>query len=254
MGVMRQVIIWSSKAAAYQEAVDLANAYLTGHAEDYEVKFHYAKALYALARKKEAVELLLAVTRAVPDNAIYHCELAEMFMSLAEMPKPVRHKNAGLCIKKAMGIAPENPQVLLTRGVLLSYAEKNHEAIDAFMATSYLMPMQVSHGLIKPTRLELERREPFDSKSFATLFGCPIKFSASANKIYFSNSDLKQPFHFVLRKAARGLVGRDAVFVQPTGFGACLVDHHIMAQHRQPMGRRQTGRPGPDHSHGFPGL
>ena len=76
------------------------------------------------------------------------------------------------------------------------------EAIDAFMATSYLMPMQVSHGLIKPTRLELERREPFDSKSFATLFGCPIKFSAPANKIYFSNSDLKQPFPSANRELA----------------------------------------------------
>ncbi|GIU21261.1 AraC family transcriptional regulator [Shewanella schlegeliana] len=68
------------------------------------------------------------------------------------------------------------------------------EAIDAFMATSYLMPLQVSNGQIKPTRLVLERRQPFNPKPFEQLFNCPINYAANGNKIYYSNQDLQLPF------------------------------------------------------------
>ncbi|ABV85944.1 AraC family transcriptional regulator [Shewanella pealeana] len=76
------------------------------------------------------------------------------------------------------------------------------EAIDAFMATSYLMALQTSHGQITPIRLELERREPFDSQPFSTLFCCPVKFSAGHNKIFYSNRDLGLPFPSANRELA----------------------------------------------------
>lgn len=76
------------------------------------------------------------------------------------------------------------------------------EAIDAFMATSYLMAFQVSHGQIIPCRLELERRQPFDSKPFNDLFNCPIKYAANSNKIYYSNTALQRPFPSANRQLA----------------------------------------------------
>lgn len=76
------------------------------------------------------------------------------------------------------------------------------EAIDAFMATSYLMALQVSHGRIKPTRLILERRQPFDPKPFQQLFSCPIDYGANGNRIYYSNQDLRQPFPSANRELA----------------------------------------------------
>lgn len=76
------------------------------------------------------------------------------------------------------------------------------EAIDAFMATSYLMALQVSHGQIKPTRLALERRQPFEAKPFEQLFSCPISYAAKGNKIYYSNQDLQRPFPSANRELA----------------------------------------------------
>ncbi|WP_076414250.1 AraC family transcriptional regulator [Shewanella sp. UCD-KL12] len=82
---------------------------------------------------------------------------------------------------------------------------ENHyafEAIDAFMATSYLMPLQVSHGQIKPVRLELERPSPADVTPFESLFSCPIHFNADSNRIYFSNESLNTPFPSANRELA----------------------------------------------------
>ena len=76
------------------------------------------------------------------------------------------------------------------------------EAIDAFMATSYLMPLQVSHGLVRPVRLELERSPPSDTAAFQSLFSCPINFNASGNRIYFSSEALNTPFPSANRELA----------------------------------------------------
>ena len=76
------------------------------------------------------------------------------------------------------------------------------EAIDAFMATSYLMPLQVSHGLVRPIRLELERSPPSDTTPFQSLFSCPINFNSSGNRIYFSCEALNTPFPSANRELA----------------------------------------------------
>ena len=76
------------------------------------------------------------------------------------------------------------------------------EAIDAFMATSYLMAFQVSHGKVKPIRLQLSRRQPFDSRAFEQLFNCPIQYTAASNKIFYDNTDLKRPFPSANRQLA----------------------------------------------------
>lgn len=76
------------------------------------------------------------------------------------------------------------------------------EAIDAFMATSYTMPQQVSHGRLQPCRLELERPAPLDPSPFHSLFLCPIEFNSDGNRIYFSNEDLNIPFPSANRSLA----------------------------------------------------
>ena len=65
-------------------------------------------------------------------------------------------------------------------------------------------------------------------------------------------ADFQQPVHLGLRKIIRRLVGRQPIFIQPPGLGARVINHHVMPQHRQPVGRRQARRPRPHDRHLFP--
>jgi hypothetical protein len=60
-------------------------------------------------------------------------------------------------------------------------------------------------------------------------------------------ADLEQEVDFRAGEMIRHLVFGDAVFVEAAGMGASLIDHDIMAQHRQAMGAGQARRAGTDH-------
>ena len=66
-------------------------------------------------------------------------------------------------------------------------------------------------------------------------------------------ADFQQPFHLTRRKITRRLITGDAVLVQTASLGTGVIDHHIMAFHRQAMCAGQTRRPCPDNGHAFAG-
>ena len=68
-------------------------------------------------------------------------------------------------------------------------------------------------------------------------------------RLHLDAADGQQPVDLLLRKAVHGLVGRQAVFVQPTELGLVVVERHGVAEHRQPVRAGQPGRAGADHRH-----
>src|SRR5690606_14928353 len=56
-------------------------------------------------------------------------------------------------------------------------------------------------------------------------------------------ADPHQPGDLGLGEAARRLVAGDSVFVEPAGLGPGVVDHDVVALHRQPVRRRKPGGP-----------
>ena len=64
-------------------------------------------------------------------------------------------------------------------------------------------------------------------------------------------ADLQKPIHLTRGKVIGRFVARDPVFVQATRLRTGVINHHIMALHRQTVCTGQTRRPCPHHGHGF---
>ena len=58
-------------------------------------------------------------------------------------------------------------------------------------------------------------------------------------------ADCQKPGHLLLSEIIRGLVGRNAIFVQAAGFGAGIIKRDRMTMHRQAVRGGKAGRPGP---------
>ena len=66
-------------------------------------------------------------------------------------------------------------------------------------------------------------------------------------------ADAEQPVDLRLRVAVDGLVGGDAVFVQPARLVPRIIDHDVMALHRQPVRAGEARGAGADDADGFAG-
>ncbi len=83
------------------------------------------------------------------------------------------------------------------------------EAIDAFVATMVHISLRINGGA-KPTKIEFERVEPSNRKTFESVFPCPVYFDTGRNQIYFNNDDLDR----TLTSANRDIALKNDAVVQ----------------------------------------